>query len=367
MPTFGHAHGIFCALHESTARNTGYGWGTAEVAATAGRLDAHTRAAACAPRSSIGQLHRQYPAGFASVVAAVASTGQLQLLQDPLWLAAVGAAQAWQHSTNVKTPRTTEAARMSAAAEEGSSVAEAIRDAALETGGEDPLLRLQLAVLLGEAAALLHSIGEALAASSLRKSVGGHKSTVLGSEDSQRMAVAAGRSAYELELWHIRLTALPVSVSVVSLGSREGVPWKPRPCGALSAVAAKPLLQQTAATDELLLLNQQVRLAIRFLTTLASCALEKIQPLHLRCMQALQQAQQLAFQLALPGEAVTAGMPAKAAPELAAAADTSTSCPDTCGDVGLPPPISLTSRPHYSKMNWQLLLTGRGLLAAPGE
>lgn len=268
------------------------------------------------------------------------------------------------HSSSVEARCTAEGAHLSAEAEQGSCVAAAIREVAREVGKEDPLLRLQAAALVGEAAALLHSIKDALVSLPVQKPVGGHRSTVLGSEHTQSMAASAGRVANALEFWHFRLTTLPVSVSLVSLGSREGAPWKPRPFGALSGVSATPLLQLPAATYELLLMNQEIRLALRFLATVNAWALEKIQPLHLRCMQVLQQAQQVAMQLALQAMAAKAGTLEEASAE-APAADTAGPCPDSCGRASLPLPISSSTKPYYSRVDWQLLLGSRGALAVP--
>ncbi|CDJ50785.1 hypothetical protein, conserved [Eimeria brunetti] len=369
-----------CAVDDSTVPGTGERGGYAtEAAAGAVGLNANCRAAACAARSSVIKLQRQHPAAFAAVAAAASSAGQLQLLQDPLWLAVMGTVHAWQHSTHVEAPSNAETANLSAAAEEGFSVAAAIREAARVAKEGDPLVRLEAAVLLGEAAALLHSIGDALAASSQEQSAVGHESTNLGSEHSQCLASAAESAANALELMHLRLLALPVSVSIVSLGSRGAAPWKPRPCTALSGVAATPLVQLPGASDELLLLDKQICLARRFLASLDACGLEKIQPLHLRCMQALQQVQQLALQLALPGGVATAGQattteataetaaetPADAAKTAAADHGATVQYHYTCGGVALPPVISSSPGLHDKEVNWQHWLRSRGAVIAP--
>ncbi|CDI80460.1 hypothetical protein, conserved [Eimeria acervulina] len=380
MLTVAPQYATHCAVDDSTAHGAAWcGECPTEESGAAG-LNTSSRAASCAARSPILQLQREYPAAFAAVAAAAASTGKLRLLQDPLWLAAIDAVHAWRHSTNVEEPSSVEAADLTAAAEEGGNVAEAIREAARAVGEEDPLVRLQAAVLLGEAAALLHSISEALTASSLQKSAVGYKSTVSGSEHNPHLVAAADRAAHALELWHFRLMALPVSVSLLSLGSRGAAPWKPRPCSSLSGVAATPLLQRPAATDELLLLHQKVRWALGFLTSADACSVEKIQPLRLRCMQALQQAQQLALQLGLPAVAARAGAAgeaesaetgaprAEAAAAAAAAADTAevVLARQTCGGAALPLPISSLPRLDDRDMNWQLLFRTRGAVAAPG-
>ncbi|CDJ27783.1 uncharacterized protein EMH_0093790 [Eimeria mitis] len=371
----------FCSADGCEAPGMGSCSGSpTEVAATAAAgLDAKSRAATCFARSSILQLQRQYPAAFAAIASAAASPGQLQLLQDPLWLTAMGAVHAWEHNTNIESRCNREAEKLSAAAEEGSTIAAAIRDAAKRVGEEDPLVRLHAAALLGEAAALLQSLGEGIAASSLHSSAAGQTSTSSASENNQCLAAAAERAANALELWHLRLMALPVSVSLVSLGSRGATPWKPRPCSALSGVAAAPLLQLPTATDELLLLHQQVRMVLTFLASIDAGALEKAQPLHLRCMHALQQAEQLLLQLTLP--AMTAKAGAGGAPEAAAetttepaataaaAADTAAAvpAPQTCNAAALPPPISSSPRPHDGDMNWQLSLRTHEALAAASE
>ncbi|CDI74643.1 hypothetical protein, conserved [Eimeria praecox] len=355
MPTAVREPTASRGVDESMAHNTaGCGESLSGVAAAANGSDAKSPAAASAARSSILQIQRQYPAAFAAVAAAAAATGQLQLLQDPLWLAAMGAVHAWKHNTNSEVPCNAEARYASAAAEEGEAVAAAIREAAKEAGGGDPVVRLQVAATLREAAALLHSIGDALAASSQKISGGKHESTIPGSQHSegtQCLAAAAEQAANALELWHLRLMTLPISVSLVSLGSRGAAPWKPRPCVTFSGVAATPLLEHAAASNELLQLHQQVRLALRVLASLDVCSLENIQPLHIRCMHALQQAQQLALQLAPPAVATKAEetAAAEALTETAAEAATETAAADTaaagsfaytCDGAATPPPIS---------------------------
>ena len=256
------------------------------------------------------QLRRRHPAAFAAVAAAADSAGgHLQLLQDPLWLATLGAAHAWQQRGDSSSNRSTSSYReyldLPAALEEGAAVAEAARAAAAAAGEDDPFVRLDAAVLVGEAAELLHAIGEASGASD----GGGAAAPAVAAAGEHLPPVAAATQgmAHALELWQLRLSALPFSLSLLTLAARGAAAWRPQPCSGLSGVAATPLLQIPAAGQELLLLLQQLAAAQQLLASMDAVALpQQMQHLRLRCMQALQQAQQLTAQLALPAATAAA-------------------------------------------------------------
>ncbi|CDJ67624.1 hypothetical protein, conserved [Eimeria necatrix] len=282
-----------------------------------------TAAKAAWPRSyPFVQLERKHPLAFTSVAAASAKC-HLQLLQDPLWFASLAAARAVHRSGGGRAV-CGEEVHLSAAAKEGAAVAAEIATAAAALGQGDPVLRLQAAALLGEAAAQLQSIGEKLSSSDSEQPATARSGPLRPSEDAQCSAAAAERAASALQLWHFRLMALPFSLSIVTLGARGAAPWRPRPCSGLSGVAATPLMQPPFGADELLLLQQHIQLAISFINTLAIRIPHKLEHLQLRCMHTLQQAQQLLLQLDL-----SAAMPApETASEAAEEPVGAALCPD---------------------------------------
>ncbi|CDJ41855.1 hypothetical protein, conserved [Eimeria tenella] len=313
----------------SCAASKSYGYPDEAVFASMRRTATE---ATCALNLPIAQLQRQHPSAFLSVAYASARC-HLQLLQDPLWFATLGAAHACQRSSNRQAVCDAEV-HLSAAAKEGSAVAAEITNAATALGQGDPVLRLQAAALLGEAATKLQSIGEKLSSSDSKPPETARNGSAEHSEDdAHHIAAAAERAASALQLWHFRLMALPFSLSVVTLGARGAAPWRPQPCSGLSGVAATPVLQNPFGVDEMLLLQQHIQLAISFINTLAIRIPHELEHHQICCVRALQQAQQVLLQL--DSSAATAA--SDTTPEAAAVPDAAALCSDASLGSAVPP------------------------------
>ncbi|XP_026190497.1 uncharacterized protein LOC34620456 [Cyclospora cayetanensis] len=302
------------------------------LAAAAQRAAFKVPAAAAAASQTISQLRRQHPAAFAAVAAACAGgKADLRLLQDPLWLAALGigcvSRHVSQHSSSPESVPCVNVAWTADASEgeneeaEDGAVAAACMAAAAVAGEQRPLLRLHAAALLGEAAALLHALGRALGSSldaapsegaPCSAAAGGRPAPCTASAavfageraEAAALAAAAEDAGNGLDFWQLRMQVLPFSLSLLTLRAKGAAPWRAQPCSGLSGVHATQVQQPlaaAAAAEDALLLQQQLQSALRLVAKVATFLPQHMHPIQLRCLQALQQAEQLTAFVALQG------------------------------------------------------------------